>query len=121
MNQQQERKPEHQGSEALRTLRQRWKDGTFQEILEDWKWIFTYSRRYKGAIAFYILLGILSTTLGLVGAVASKEVIDIITGYQTSKLWLLITIYVSSTLRWYFSQPQSFLRRESSGLSLFKD
>ena len=72
------------GSESLKTLRQRWKDGSFQEIIEDWKWIFTYSRRYKGAIVFYIFLGILSTTLGLVGAVASKYVIDIITGHQAS-------------------------------------
>ena len=86
------------GSESLRELRKRWKDGTFQEIIDDWKWIFTYSRRYKGAIVFYIFLGILSTTLGLVGAVASKYVIDIITGYQTSKLAILIIVYVGSTL-----------------------
>ena len=86
------------GSESLRELRKRWKDGTFQEIVDDWKWIFTYSRRYKGAIVFYIFLGILSTTLGLVGAVASKYVIDIITGYQTSKLAILIIVYVGSTL-----------------------
>ncbi|MBR6119744.1 MAG: ABC transporter ATP-binding protein [Oscillospiraceae bacterium] len=95
---QQEKQSNIKGSESLRELRRRWKDGTFREILEDWKWIFTYSRRYKGAIAFYTLLGILSTTLGLVGAVASKHVIDIITGYQTSKLAVLIVIYVGSTL-----------------------
>ncbi|MBQ1679115.1 MAG: ABC transporter ATP-binding protein [Oscillospiraceae bacterium] len=86
------------GSESLRELRKRWKDGTFQEIVDDWKWIITYSRRYKGAIVFYIFLGVLSTTLSLVGAVASKHVIDIITGYQTSKLAILIIIYVGSTL-----------------------
>ncbi len=86
------------GSDSLKTLRQRWKDGSFQEIIEDWKWIFTYSSRYKGAIVFYIFLGILSTTLGLVGAVASKYVIDIITGHQASRLWLLIAITVGSTV-----------------------
>lgn len=86
------------GSQFLRTMRTRFKDGTYREILDDWKWIFTYSKRYKGAIVFYVFLGILSTTLGLVGAVASKYVIDIITGYQTSRLWLLITITVSSTI-----------------------
>ena len=87
-----------QGSESLKALRQRWKDGTFGEVLADWKWIFTYSKRYKGAIVFYVFLGILSTTLGLVGAVAGKYVIDIITGYQTSKLAVLIVITVASTL-----------------------
>lgn len=85
-------------SEFLNTMKTRWKDGTFSEILDDWKWIFTYSRKYKGPIVFYILLGVLSTTLGLAGAVTSKYVIDIITGHQASKLWLLITVSVSSTL-----------------------
>ena len=80
MNQASEKPNDKQNSEFLRIIRKRWKDGTFQEILDDWKWIFTYSRRYKGAIVFYIFLGIFSTTLGLVGAVASKYVIDIITG-----------------------------------------
>ncbi len=98
MNDQTTQQNPERGSEALRTLRKRWKDGTFREILEDWKWIFTYSKRYKGAIVFYIFLGILSTTLGLVGAVASKYVIDIITGYQTSKLVVLIVVFVGSTL-----------------------
>ncbi len=98
MNENREQANTEHGSESLRELRKRWKDGTFREILEDWKWIFTYSRRYKGAIAFYIFLGILSTTLGLVGAVASKYVIDIITGYQTSKLVVLIVVFVGSTL-----------------------
>ena len=98
MNKNREQANNEHGSESLRELRKRWKDGTFREILEDWKWIFTYSRRYKGAIAFYIFLGILSTTLGLVGAVTSKYVIDIITGYQTSKLVVLIVVFVGSTL-----------------------
>ena len=75
--------------EAAKALFSSWRDGTFTEILEDWKWIFTYSARYKGAIVFYVLLGIVSTTLGLVGSVASKYLIDIITGYKTEKFALL--------------------------------
>ena len=72
--------------ESLDILIKRWKDGTFSEIIDDWKWIFSYSKRYKGAIIFYTLLGIFSTSMGLVSSVASKYMIDIITGYQTSKL-----------------------------------
>ena len=63
-------------SSSLETLISRWKDGTFWEIIDDWKWIFSYSIRYKGAIAFYIFLGILSTTMGLASSVASKYMID---------------------------------------------
>ncbi|WP_294516765.1 ABC transporter ATP-binding protein [uncultured Pseudoflavonifractor sp.] len=84
--------------ESLNVLKRKWKDGTFSEILEDWKWIFGYSARYKGAIVFYILMGILSTSLGLVSSVAGKYAIDVITGYETSKLWLVILIMVGSTL-----------------------
>ena len=52
--------------ESLDILIGKWKDGTFSEIIDDWKWIFSYSKRYKGAIAFYTILGIFSTSMGLV-------------------------------------------------------
>ena len=42
---------------TLTELHKRWKDGTFQEIIDDWKWIFSYSARHKKAIAFYVILG----------------------------------------------------------------
>ena len=84
--------------ESLDILIGKWKDGTFSEIIDDWKWIFSYSKRYKGAIAFYTILGIFSTSMGLVGSVASKYMIDIITGYQMSKLWIMIVITLGSAL-----------------------
>ena len=86
------------GFESLDILIGRWKDGTFSEIIDDWKWIFSYSARYKGAIVFYVVLGILSTSLGLVSSVASKYLIDIITGYKMEKLPFLIAIMVGSTV-----------------------
>ena len=82
--------------ESLDVLIGKWKDGTFSEIIDDWKWIFSYSKKYKGAIIFYTILGIFSTSMGLVGSVASKYMIDIITGYQTSKLWIMIVITLGS-------------------------
>ena len=80
--------------ESLQQIRFRMKDGTFQEILEDWKWIFRYSRPYRGPILLYVFLGILSTSLGLASSVAGKYLIDIITGYQTDKLVFLALIMV---------------------------
>ena len=53
---------------SLHTLRMRWKEGTFGEILDDWRWIFTYSKRYKFAIVFYTLLGVFSTSFGIVSS-----------------------------------------------------
>jgi ABC-type bacteriocin/lantibiotic exporter with double-glycine peptidase domain len=84
--------------ESLDLLIQKWRDGTLREIIDDWKWIFTYSLRYKGAIAFYLILGIFGTTTGLIGSVAGKYLIDIITGYQTDKLWILVAVAVGSSV-----------------------
>ena len=81
---------------SLSVLVHRMKNGTFGEILNDWRWIFTYSKKYKGAIVFYTILGIFSTSMGLVSSVANKYLIDIITGYQTNKLWILIAITLIS-------------------------
>ena len=102
--------------ESLDILISRWKDGTFSEILDDWKWIFSYSARYKGAIAFYVVLGIISTSMGLISSVASKYLIDIITGYETSKLWIMAVIMVGSSL---FSLAfSSIISRISTKLSI---
>lgn len=102
--------------ESLHTLKERWKEGSFSEILNDWKWIFGYSARYKGAIAFYIFLGILSATLGLVSSIAGKYLIDIITGFQTSKLIVLIVIMVGGTFASLFFE--SIISRISAKLSV---
>ena len=102
--------------ESAKALFSSWRDGTFTEILDDWKWIFTYSARYKGAIVFYVLLGIVSTTLGLVGSVASKYLIDIITGYKTEKFALLIVIMIGSTI--FSLVISSFLSRITMKLSI---
>ena len=83
---------------SLHTIRRRLREGTFREILDDWRWIFTYSRRYKLAILFYTLLGVFSTSLGLAASVAGKDAIDIITGYETSRLGTVILIMVGSAV-----------------------
>lgn len=104
-------------STSMETLISRWKEGTFSEIIDDWKWIFSYSVRYKGAIACYILLGILSTSMGLVSSVASKYTIDIITGFETNKLWIMILIMVSSAVG--SLALNSVVNRVSTKLSIF--
>lgn len=102
---------------SLDTLISRWRDGTFSEIIDDWKWIFSYSAKYKWAIAFYVLLGVFSTSLGLVSSVASKYLIDIITGYQTDKLLMLAIIMIGSSA---FSLAfDSVISRISTKLSIY--
>ena len=73
--------------ESVRILKKRWKDGTFSEILEDWRWILGYSARYKGAILFYVVLGILSTSFGLASSVASKRSEERRVGKECRSRW----------------------------------
>ena len=85
-------------SQFVQTMWDKWSDGTFQDFIDDWKWIFSYSRRYWKAILFYMALGIFSSTLGLASSVVSKYLVDIITGRDLDKLWILIFAMVFSTV-----------------------
>ena len=101
---------------SLNALMTRLKEGTFYEILDDWKWIFTYSKKYKKAIIFYTILGIVSTSLGFVSSIASKYLVDVITGHKLQQLGILIAIVVGGTVcNIVFG---SVLKRISAKLSL---
>ena len=79
-------------------IRRKIKDGTLKEVLDDWKWIMHYSKKYKRAIIFYIILGMSGTTSGIIGAVASKYMIDIITGHDRSRLFLMASVMIAGSL-----------------------
>lgn len=101
----------------VQTLLNKLDDGTFSDFFEDWKWIFSYSRKYTKVIICYTIIGIISSTLGLVSSVASKYMIDIITGYQFEKLWLVAVIMVSSmVVSLLFT---SLVNRYSTKLSIY--
>lgn len=72
------------------------KDGTFQEIFDDWKWILHYSVRYRWTIFFYTFLGTVSTSLGLLSSIAGKYLIDIVTGYQMNKAGMIFGVMAGS-------------------------
>lgn len=101
----------------VQTLLNKLDDGTFSDFFEDWKWIFSYSQKYTKVIICYTIIGIISSTLGLVSSVASKYMIDIITGYQFEKLWLVAVIMVSSmVVSLLFT---SLVNRYSTKLSIY--
>ena len=85
-------------SESLQGILDKVNDDTFSSFRDDWIWIFSYSKRHKKAICLYLLLGILSTTLGLISSVASKYLIDIIVGRKLDQLWVLVLMMGFSTV-----------------------
>lgn len=82
----------------IKRLIQRIKDGTAMQILQELRWISKYSYRYLWAIGWYIMLGILGTVFTLAASVISKDIIDIVTGYQTGRVLHSAVIYVAMQL-----------------------
>ena len=68
-------------------------DKKLSEIINEFRWIYEYGRKYKGNIICFICFGVLGTVLGLAGGVISKNIIDAVTGYDSGGLLLSIAFY----------------------------
>ncbi len=82
----------------LQIILDKMNDGTFRDFFDDWKWIFSFSKKYKGVIVFYTILGLFGSTLSLGASWLSKILINIIVGRQTENLWILIVTTIASTI-----------------------
>lgn len=101
----------------IETFRDKVADGTIHEFLDDWKWIFSFSKRYSKIVLFYTFLGLFSSTLSLGSSYVSRILINIITGKDTGKLVYLIIIMISMTL---FSLAfSSIMSRVSTKISIY--
>lgn len=52
------------------------RDGTLREIERETRWIYRHTRAYRKAVLMYVLLGLLSTGLSMLSALASKELVN---------------------------------------------
>ena len=94
--------------ESIRLLIEKIKDGSIREMWEEFKWMFSYGKQYKKEIIFYTLLGMFSTVMSLVSSVASKELINIVTGIQTNRALEMAVLMVSMALfSLFFNQIMS--------------
>lgn len=73
--------------EFSRKVKQKIADGTFREMWTEAKWMFTYIRRYRAVVFIHILIGILGTVMSLLSSVAMKQLIDVVTGFETGGIW----------------------------------
>ena len=74
------------------------KDGSIKEMWEEIRWMFSYGKNYKKEIVFYTILGVFSTVMSLISSVASKELINIVTGIQTNRALEMAVLMVSMSL-----------------------
>ena len=84
--------------ESLKIIIGKIKDGSIREMINEFKWMMSYAKNYKKEIIFYIFLGMFSTVMTLASSVASKELIDVVTGHNVSKAPLMAIIMVSMAL-----------------------
>lgn len=66
----------------------------WKEFSAELKWLWQYTCRYRNAIGLYILLGVAGIVMGLGSSVASKYLIDAVTGYKTGAISTAAAIMV---------------------------
>ena len=72
--------------DKVRFILGRIKAGRLQEMLIQTKWIYQYVKKYWGAMIFYTARGMAGTVIALIASMVSKELVDIITGFETGKI-----------------------------------
>lgn len=82
------------GIESIKYLSDKFKSGETGEMLEDWKWIFSYSKRYSRQIAIFTMFGIMATAFSLISSIMNKYMIDIVTGRKVELLWMVVAIWL---------------------------
>ncbi len=107
----------HFQSETMQTFFKKLSDGTFREFVDDWKWIFAYSKRYKWFVVLYTALGLFSSTLGVASSYISAMTINIITGRETDKLALLLCLMFGTTL--FYIGFSAFSNRVHKKISIY--
>lgn len=82
----------------IKKLIRKIKQGMIQEMWLEAKWMYQYAKKYKLAIVYYIVLGIFGTGMGLAGSMASKYLIDAVTGYDVGNIGMIIIIILCMAL-----------------------
>lgn len=62
------------------------KAGRLQEMWKQTLWIYEYARHYWLVMVFYTLLGMATTGISLLTSWISKNLVDIVTGYETGAI-----------------------------------
>lgn len=58
----------------------------FRSLGKEWKWLLRYVSKYRLQIAFYVVIGLLSTAMGLGASVASKYLIDSVVSHNNDTI-----------------------------------
>lgn len=68
---------------TFRQMQEKLRSGGLRELAAEARWLFAYIRRYRATVAAHLALDVLAILMSLGTSVASKYLIDAVTGYQT--------------------------------------
>lgn len=83
---------------AIQWLREKIGSGRFQGLMHECLWVWQYIRRYRGAVAVHVLLGVLGIAMSLGSSVASKYLIDAVIGYDSGSIGMAAAMMVGMRL-----------------------
>lgn len=88
--------------QLIRKIITKVKEGYLKEIYRETLWMYQYAKRYWLSICFYIFAGVLGTLMGLGISVASKYLIDAVSGIKKERIlfwaFLIIVMTVANIL-----------------------
>lgn len=82
----------------VRRVCKKLRSGWLREFYQEALWIWAYIRRYRLTVVIHVLLALLSTALGLGTSVASKYLIDAVTGHKTGSIGLAAAVMAGMML-----------------------
>ncbi|MBQ6256323.1 MAG: ABC transporter ATP-binding protein, partial [Clostridia bacterium] len=85
-------------SDAIQAIMKHMTDGTLSEFIGDWKWIFSFTKKYRWIVVLYTVMGIVSSTMSLGSAYVGRILINIVVGQRREQLWVLICAMLGMTL-----------------------
>ncbi len=74
----------------------------FRSLSTEWKWLLRYVSRYKLQIVLYVVVGLISTAMGLGVTVASKNLIDSVVTHNRDTIFLSAVVAVGLGLTQIF-------------------
>ena len=82
----------------FRKVKRKIEEGFLEELICEARWMWGYICRYRTTVLIHILLGVLGIAMGLGTSVASKYLIDAVTGYHTGTIGTAAAIMVGMLL-----------------------
>lgn len=82
----------------LTGILKKFKNGAYSDYKERLIWLYHYARKYWKMVVIYTLLGLTGAGVSLITSLISRDMVDIVTGYQTGVVLQTFCLMIGMTL-----------------------